>query len=72
MSVAPPDRRYQSVSSKVWEEFENTMKSILQVIRHEHMLEGDSSLSSRLAIATRVPLVDPINVLQVRPSAGSA
>mmetsp|Transcript_23647 Transcript_23647/g.76981 ORF Transcript_23647/g.76981 Transcript_23647/m.76981 type:complete len:978 (-) Transcript_23647:76-3009(-) len=54
----------QSVSSKVWEEFENTMKSILQVIRHEHMLEGDSSLSSRLAIATRVPLVDPINVLQ--------
>ena len=49
----------------MWEEFENAMKSILQVIRHEHMLEGDSSFSSRLAIATRVPLVDPINVLQV-------
>lgn len=54
----------QGVSKQVWEELEKTMQGIQKITERDELLGDEESNNSRLAISNRVPLVDPINVLQ--------
>ena len=54
----------QPCSSKVWAELDATISSIHKVTGRDEFLGGEADRNSRLAISSRVPLVDPINVLQ--------
>lgn len=54
----------QGVSTKVWDELERTITSIQKVTGRDEFLGGEGDKNSRLAISSRVPLVDPLNVLQ--------
>jgi len=52
----------QGISERVWQELDDTMSCILQIIKGTPMM--GSGEDARMEIAARVPLVDPINVLQ--------
>eukprot|EP00283_Hemiselmis_rufescens_P000477 CAMPEP_0173470208 /NCGR_PEP_ID=MMETSP1357-20121228/77759_1 /TAXON_ID=77926 /ORGANISM="Hemiselmis rufescens, Strain PCC563" /LENGTH=970 /DNA_ID=CAMNT_0014438475 /DNA_START=30 /DNA_END=2942 /DNA_ORIENTATION=+ len=54
----------QSISKEVWDELDRTMDAIQKVTGRSELLGSEDNSNSRLAISTRVPLVDPINVLQ--------
>jgi hypothetical protein len=53
----------QGISERVWQELDDTMSAILEIIKGNPMM-GSGMENARLSIAARVPLVDPINVLQ--------
>jgi phosphoenolpyruvate carboxylase len=54
----------QGMSKAVWDELEMTMQGIQKVTEREELLSNERNSNSKLAISNRVPLVDPINVLQ--------
>jgi len=53
----------QGISERVWQELDDTMEAIMSITKGMPMM-GSGMENARLSIATRVPLVDPINVLQ--------
>lgn len=56
----------QGVSKDVWDELERTIEGIQKITTRNDLLSNEENSQSRLAINSRVPLVDPINILQVR------
>lgn len=62
-SLLVPDELH-GISVKIWEEFRDTEAGILMVSKQVAHLGAEESADSRLSISSRVPLVDPINVLQ--------
>jgi len=62
-SLLVPDE-LQGIAGKIWADLADTEAGILKVSRQSAHLGADESADSRLSISQRVPLVDPINVLQ--------
>ena len=54
----------QGVSKDVWDELDRTIEGIQKITTRNDLLSNEENSQSKLAINSRVPLVDPINILQ--------
>jgi phosphoenolpyruvate carboxylase len=56
------DEEYRYIGRSLKNRYRKTVKSLLETVGHEHLLEGDAVLERTLGV--RNPYVDPLNLLQ--------